>query len=119
MPRLEAKIALITGASRGIGQAIAELFAAQGARVILTDINDQMGQQVALKIGNQAEYMHLDVAQEEHWLTTTNILKEKYGIKFAILKECGLWVSGLSEKGTQTFLMDWGNKLFVKSKVKF
>ena len=37
----------------------------------------------------------------------------------AICKECGLWVCGISEKGTQTFLMDWGNKLFVKSKVKF
>lgn len=54
MKRLEQKIALITGAARGIGQAIAELFALEGAQMILSDINDQEGRNIASKIGGNA-----------------------------------------------------------------
>ncbi len=63
---LKGKIALITGAAQGIGQALAEEFAAAGAHVILTDINDVLGQKLALSIPH-AEYRHLDVQIEEDW----------------------------------------------------
>ena len=56
MSRLKGKIALVTGASRGIGKAIAEMFAAQGACVILSDINDEDGKLAADNIGDNAEY---------------------------------------------------------------
>ena len=49
--RLANKIALVTGAARGIGQAIAEEFARQGATVIVTDVDEKAGQQVASDIG--------------------------------------------------------------------
>ncbi len=60
MLRLEGKIALITGAARGIGQAIAELFSVEGAQIILSDINDELGQEVANKVGVNSKYIHLD-----------------------------------------------------------
>ncbi|CAF1885898.1 putative oxidoreductase Rv0769 [Bacillus subtilis] len=67
MGRLENKTAVITGAATGIGQATAEVFANEGARVIIGDINkDQMEETVDAirKNGGQAESFHLDVSDE-------------------------------------------------------
>ena len=63
MPRLQNKTALITGAAQGIGAAIAKAFIDEGARVILTDIDDETGQAYANEIG--ATYRHLDVSSED------------------------------------------------------
>jgi 3(or 17)beta-hydroxysteroid dehydrogenase len=70
MPRLNNKIALVTGAARGIGAAISEAFMQEGAHVIATDINDEDGQKTADRIG--ASYVHLDVSSERDW---TNVLE--------------------------------------------
>ena len=77
--RLKDKIALITGAARGIGEACARLFAKEGARVVLTDINDGLGQQVAQEIGISAFYKHLDVGQESQWQTIISWMKSEFG----------------------------------------
>ncbi len=71
MPRLQGKVALITGAARGIGHAIADAFIAQGATVILTDINHTLGQQEADKLGSNAHFQALDVRNEAHWKAVT------------------------------------------------
>ncbi|MEL6859523.1 MAG: SDR family oxidoreductase [Pseudomonadota bacterium] len=65
MPRLENKTALVTGAARGIGAAIAAAFAEQGAKVIVSDVNDAQGEATAAAIGGR--YIHLDVASETDW----------------------------------------------------
>lgn len=65
MPNLQNKTALITGAARGIGAAIATAFADQGAQVIVTDIRDDEGEATASSIG--ASYQHLDVQSETDW----------------------------------------------------
>ncbi len=77
--RLKDKIALITGAARGIGEACARLFAKEGARVVLTDINDGLGQQVAQEIGISAFYKHLDMGQESQWQTIISWMKSEFG----------------------------------------
>ena len=87
MPRLNGKVALITGAARGIGQAIAELFADEGAQVIVTDINDELGRAVALAIGEQAQYFHLDVSQEAQWQLLSNNIEKQYG-KIDVRQPC-------------------------------
>jgi 3alpha(or 20beta)-hydroxysteroid dehydrogenase len=63
--RLQGKIALITGAARGIGAATARRFAAEGAEVIVTDRRDELGQEVADEI--HGRYSPLDVTSEEDW----------------------------------------------------
>ena len=90
MPRLEGKIALVTGAARGIGQAIAELFVTEGAQVILTDINDNLGKEVANKIGSNAEYIHLDVSQESDWELVSKSIEDKYRRLDIIVNNAGI-----------------------------
>ncbi len=68
MPRLTEKVGLVTGAARGIGEAIARAMAAEGAYVLLTDIRDDRGEQVATELGPaRAAYRRLDVRLERDW----------------------------------------------------
>lgn len=65
--RLQGKTALITGGSSGLGNAMVRRFAAEGAAVIIADIDDANGQALAAELGQQASFVHLDVAKEEDW----------------------------------------------------
>jgi 3(or 17)beta-hydroxysteroid dehydrogenase len=65
MDRLKGKTCLITGAARGIGEAIARAFAAEGAAVIVTDINVERGKRTAADIG--CPFHKMDVAREQDW----------------------------------------------------
>ncbi len=64
--RLENKVAIVTGAASGFGEGIARRFAAEGAKVVLADLNDQAGRQIAADIetaGGTAAYVHADVTE--------------------------------------------------------
>lgn len=65
MFNLDNKVALITGAGSGIGAAVAETFARAGARVFVSDRDEKAGRRVVGEIGNNAEFIALDVAQED------------------------------------------------------
>lgn len=78
MHRLKNKVALITGAARGIGKAVAESFIREGAFVIVSDIDDAMGKDVAQKLGSTSEYLHLDVAKEEDWKAALQAILKRH-----------------------------------------
>ncbi len=65
MRRLEDKLCIVTGAARGIGQAIAARFRDDCARVVMTDVDEAAGIPAAEALG--AEFLLLDVREEEHW----------------------------------------------------
>ncbi len=88
--RLKDKIALVTGSARGIGQAIAELFAKEGAIVIVSDINDELGNKVANGISQETEYLHLDVGSEEDWITAVEFIKSEYGRLDVVVNNAGI-----------------------------
>jgi NAD(P)-dependent dehydrogenase (short-subunit alcohol dehydrogenase family) len=64
MGRLEGKVAVITGAASGIGEASARLFAREGARVVVADIQGDKGQRIADELGEAALWVHADVSSE-------------------------------------------------------
>lgn len=85
MKRLEGKTALVTGAARGIGAAIATAFVENGAFVYLTDIDDAPGQAHSDRLGRQARYLHLDVRDEAQWLSVmAMILDERAGLNVLV-----------------------------------
>jgi NAD(P)-dependent dehydrogenase (short-subunit alcohol dehydrogenase family) len=88
--RLRGKLVLVTGAARGIGQAIAELFSEEGAKVILSDINDELGRKVTNVISGEAEYQHLDVSSEDNWKVVSNYILEKYGKLDILINNAGI-----------------------------
>lgn len=90
MHRLQNKVVLVTGAARGIGQAIAELFSDEGAKVILSDINDDLGQVVAASIGGESEYQHLDVSLEQDWEKVSGYISDKYGKLDVLVNNAGI-----------------------------
>ncbi|MCB1744374.1 MAG: glucose 1-dehydrogenase [Gammaproteobacteria bacterium] len=70
-PRLEGKVAIVTGAASGIGAATARLFGTHGATVIVCDLNEKLGAEVAGSIktaGGNAKFRALDVSDEEQWV---------------------------------------------------
>ncbi|MCH2172717.1 SDR family oxidoreductase [Myxococcota bacterium] len=77
--RLAGKAALVTGAARGTGAAIARLFASEGARVMLADVRDEAGRAVADEIGEAAVYRHLDVRLEADWAAAVEAALEAFG----------------------------------------
>lgn len=78
MGRLDGKVAIITGAARGMGAAHARRFAAEGAKVLLTDILPE-GDAVAESIGAQAAYLHHDVRDADQWKMVVDRCEEQFG----------------------------------------
>ena len=82
MGRLDGKVALISGAARGQGEAEARLFAREGASVVLGDVRSELGEQVAGEIaaaGGRAVFTRLDVSQEADWAKAVALAESRYG----------------------------------------
>lgn len=80
--RLLGKVAIVTGGASGIGAETARVFAAHGAKVVLCDVQDELGNAVAKEIaeaGGVAEYRTLDVGREEQWLALVADTERTHG----------------------------------------
>src|SRR5258708_15022807 len=91
MNRLKDKIAIITGAASGQGAAEAKLFAMEGARVVLTDLNDRAGRTLASQIGAQALFVHHDVSDEGSWKSVITATLDTFGKPAALINNAGAY----------------------------
>ncbi len=86
---LDGKVALITGAAGGIGRATSKLFIEEGAKVVMADIWDEMGEKIAQELGQNAVYIHSDVSQESDIKNTINLAVEKFGSLDIVFSNAG------------------------------
>ncbi len=119
MPRLDGKVAIISGGARGMGASEAKLFAREGARVILGDVLDDEGKKVEAEIqesGGDALYVHLDVTREADWRATVELATSRYGKLNVLVNNAGISGSGKIE---DTTLEEWQRVMDVNAKGVF
>jgi 3alpha(or 20beta)-hydroxysteroid dehydrogenase len=105
MGSLDGKVAIITGAARGQGAAAARLFVAEGARVVIGDVLDDVGKELADSLGEAALYRHLDVSSEDDWKTVVGEAVETLGGVNILVNNAGiLRFIGLPETTLEDYL---------------
>jgi len=88
--RLHGKVAIISGAARGQGAAAAQLFVAEGARVLLCDVDDEHGKYLAAQLGANAWYRRLDVSDEQGWVDTVAEVDQAFGRLDVLVNNAGI-----------------------------
>lgn len=106
MGRLAGKVAIITGAAQGMGEAHARLFAREGARVVLTDLNAAGGQALADELGENALFIQQDVASADDWQAVMAQAEARFGPVNVLVNNAGVIgpVKGLLDLAEAEFL---------------
>jgi 3(or 17)beta-hydroxysteroid dehydrogenase len=94
MGRVEGKVALVTGAASGMGRADARLLAAEGAHVVVADMNETDGKAVAEAIGERAVFMRLNVTDEDNWKSVIAAIIERFGRLDILVNNAGIIALG-------------------------
>jgi 3alpha(or 20beta)-hydroxysteroid dehydrogenase len=95
---LDGKVAIITGAARGQGAAAARRFVDEGAQVVIADVNDEVGKELAQELGATAVYRHLDVSAEDEWEAVVGEAVQSLGGLHVLVNNAGvLHFSALTE----------------------
>lgn len=90
MGRVADKVALISGAARGMGAADARMLVAEGAKVVIGDILDAEGAALAEEIGDAARYVHLDVTSAEDWKAAVDTALAAFGKLNVLVNNAGI-----------------------------
>lgn len=102
--RVQGKVALVTGGARGIGRACARLLAAQGAHVLISDIDVAAGEALVAEIGPSASFIRHDASSESDWRHVMAHLREQHGRLDILLNNAGILMRGNIEEAS---LEDW------------
>jgi NAD(P)-dependent dehydrogenase (short-subunit alcohol dehydrogenase family) len=114
MGQVDGKIAVVTGGASGIGAACAETLAREGAKVVLTDIDDARGQELAVGIrsaGGEALYLSLDVTDERRWQEIVVEFERRYGRLDILVANAGIGIMCTSI--AEMSLDDWRRQTAV------
>jgi 3(or 17)beta-hydroxysteroid dehydrogenase len=115
MGRLDSKVAIVTGSAEGIGKATAILFAKEGAKVVVADINETKGQEVVDEIkqaGGDAIFFLLDVTNEKQWQSLMKMTTDKYGKLNVVVNNAGI---SRAKDIEDTTLKDWNEIMGVNA----
>jgi 3alpha(or 20beta)-hydroxysteroid dehydrogenase len=91
MRGLSGKVALVTGAARGLGASIGHVLHAQGAQVVLADVRDEEGRALAATLGERAHYVHLDVSSESDWNAALAATRAHFGAVNVLINNAGIF----------------------------
>jgi NAD(P)-dependent dehydrogenase (short-subunit alcohol dehydrogenase family) len=106
--RVAGKVALVTGGASGIGRACAERLAAEGASVVVTDLQDDKGQAVAAAIGGV--YLHHDVTDEDAWIGVIAEIGQRFGRLDILVNNAGIAIGGPIAEFS---LADWRRQMAI------
>ena len=94
---INGKVAVVTGGASGIGRGCAERLAEEGAIVVITDVQEDMGEETASAInraGGQAEFLLHDVTDELQWQQVIEVIKARHGRLDILLNNAGIAIGG-------------------------
>lgn len=106
--QVEGKVALVTGGASGIGRAIAELLAEEGASVVVTDVDELKGPEVVAgisKSGRDAVFLHQDVSSEPRWVEVIGAVERRFGRLDVMVSNAGIGIGAPSI--VEMSLDDW------------
>lgn len=105
MQRVKDKVAIVTGGASGLGEAIVRTLVAEGAQVVITDIQERTGQQLADEL--RCGFLKQDVTDEKQWETIISQVEAKYGALHILVNNAG--IEGPMDQSTpeNTRLSDW------------
>jgi 3alpha(or 20beta)-hydroxysteroid dehydrogenase len=102
---LDGKVALITGAARGVGEATARRFVTEGAQVVLADVRDDAGLALATELGRPARFEHLDVTSASEWQNVVDGIREREGhLEVLVNNAAILMIGSLLETTPEQYL---------------
>lgn len=107
MGRVDGKIAIVTGGGTGLGEAAARLLAREGAKVVVTDVDEEGGQTTVEAIngaGGEALFLAHDVSKEEDWQRVVAETQERYGRVDVVVNNAGV---GIPKNVEETELDEW------------
>ena len=88
--RLKDKVAIVTGGAAGMGASTARVFAREGAKVFIADLNDKDGEALAKEIGGAAKFVHLDVTSDEQWTALAEAAVKAHGRVDVLINNAGV-----------------------------
>lgn len=104
MTRLKGKVALVTGGANGIGEATVRRFVAEGAKVVIADIDDIRGVALAAELGEAARFQRLDVTEETGWSAAIAATEQAFGSPGILVNDAGyLAIASLQDSSDADF----------------
>ena len=107
MARLKGKVAVITGGANGIGRAICERFCEEGAIVVIADMNEAAGQQVAKTLGAKTSFFQLDVREKDQWYSLMSEVKQTHGKLDVLVNNAGILSTSSLQSVEDVNLEEW------------
>ena len=104
MGRFDGKVALVTGGASGMGAADCKLFVEEGAKVVIADLNEEIGGELANELGDNAIFVKLNVADEQDWKDAIAATNEAFGRLDILVNNAGiLQMTGVEDTTLEQF----------------